>query len=195
MHHAEHLPVASTTMISKPSEPSNPMLNYRVIHLLLFSACAALLATAYYMEYVLWLAPCPLCILQRIVFVAIGLTALATALHLPGPKGRFRYSTLIIVFSVIGALLAGRHTWLQHLPPDKVPECFPDIGIIFMNNSLMDALAIMFGGTGECAEVAWSFLGLSIPEWTLISYIGFAVIAIWQMRQHKALQADASGQV
>ena len=171
------------------------MLNYRIIHLLLFTACVALLSTAYYMEYVLWLAPCPLCILQRIVFVGIGLAALVAALHLPGPKGKFRYSTLIVIFSVIGAILAGRHTWLQHLPPDQVPECFPDIGIIFTNNSLIDALAIMFGGTGECTDVAWTFLGLSIPEWTLITFIGFAGIAIWQMRQHKTPQADASSQV
>ncbi len=162
------------------------MPGFRTINIIVFLACLGLIATAYYMEYVMYLDPCPLCMVQRIAVILVGLSCLAAFLHNPKRRGRTVYSIVQLTFCVGGAAASGRHVWLQHAPSDKIPECFPGIETIFARNPFFDALAIVFGGTGECAEIAWTFVGLSIPAWTLIAFVCFAFIATFQfLRQLK----------
>ena len=154
------------------------MINFRIINIAVFLACAGLIATAYYMEYVMYLEPCPLCMVQRIAIILIGIVCLAAFLHNPARRGQIAYSVTQLIFCLGGASAAGRHVWLQNAPADKIPECFPGIETIFARNEFFDALAIVFGGTGECAEVSWNFLGLSIPGWTLVAFVCFAIVAV-----------------
>ncbi|MYI88709.1 MAG: disulfide bond formation protein B [Gammaproteobacteria bacterium] len=161
------------------------MLEFRTTNAVVFLACVGLLATAYYMEYVMYLEPCPLCMVQRIAFVLVGLTCLSGFLHNPGRRGRISYSIVQLTFCVIGAASAGRHIWLQNAPVDKIPECFPGISTIFARNPLFDAVAIVFSGTGECAEISWTFLGLTIPEWAMVAFVCFACVAIYQLARIK----------
>ena len=143
--------------------------------------CALFIGVAYYMEYVLYLEPCPLCMVQRIAIIMIGLVSLAALLHNPMRRGKTGYSVALLFFSLFGTAIAARHVWLQSLPSDRVPECFPGIGFILSNNPMMDAIRIILGGTGECAETQWTFLGLSIPGWTLVFFVLFSGIAVVQL--------------
>lgn len=150
----------------------------RILCLTGFVVCVALLAGALYFQHVLYLEPCPLCIFQRIVFVAMGVVFVVGFLHNPRATAFHVYSIVIALLAFIGAGIAGRHVWLQNLPPDQVPECGAGLDFMLEQNSLTRVIELVFKGSGECAEIAWSFLGLSIPGWTLIIFLVFALIAI-----------------
>ena len=127
--------------------------------------CLALLGTAYYMEYALGLEPCPMCIIQRIAVALAGLAALIGLIHNQYPKV---YFGLTAFFSAGGAASATRHLYLQSLPADQVPTCGPDLAYLIDKSYFADALSMLFIGDGNCAEVMWSLLGISIPGWVLI---------------------------
>lgn len=140
--------------------------------------CLALIATALYFQHVMGLEPCPLCIFQRLFVIAIGVVMLMAAIHNPGELGRRLYGALTLVVAAFGAGVAGRHVWLQNLPPDQVPACGPGLEYLLDTFPLMDALKLVFEGSGECAEIQWIFLGLSIPGWTLIMFTALAVFGL-----------------
>lgn len=140
-------------------------------------ACAALLAFAYYLQYVQGLNPCPLCLVQRGFFYALLAAFVAGALHGPGRVGTAVYASLAGLFALGGAATAARQVWLQHLPKDKVPQCGPDLGFMLENFPLSTTLQKLIAGSGECAAVDWTFLGLSIAEWSLAWFLGILVCA------------------
>jgi protein dithiol:quinone oxidoreductase len=147
-----------------------------------FLACAAMLAIAAYFQFVEDLEPCPLCISQRIIVLAVGIIMLAAAIQNPEKTGVRVYSILALLVSTFGALVSGRHVWLQHLPPDQVPECGPGLEYVFKHFPLSKTLELLLSGTGECAEVLWTFLGLSIPGWTLVGFLLLAILSGAQYR-------------
>jgi protein dithiol:quinone oxidoreductase len=152
-----------------------------------FVCCASLLAFALYAQTQMLLMPCPLCILQRVAFVVMGFFFLIAGLHAPkGSAGRKVYAVLTFMTAGAGAYTAGYHLWLQQLPPDQVPLC-GSLGIEYLVEleGPLGALRKIFSGSGECAKVDWTFLGLSMPGWTLIWYLalGFsALYAGWRKR-------------
>jgi len=141
-------------------------------------SCAALLGYALYVQHVEFLDPCPLCILQRLVFVWIGVVALVAFIHNPAATGRWLYTALITVGGVTGAAISGRHIWLQNLPPDQVPECGMGLDYMLESMPFTDVLGEVLRGSGECATIDWTFLGLSMPTWTLFWYIGLTAVTI-----------------
>ncbi len=141
-------------------------------------SCAALLAYAYYVQFRMFIDPCPLCILQRVAFLALGVIALIAALHGPRGSGRRVYGLLGFGAAVAGASVAARHVWLQNLPPDQVPACGPGLNYMMDTLPLADALRKAFTGSGECAKVDWTFLGLSMPIWTLLCFIMLGIAAL-----------------
>lgn len=151
---------------------------------LFFSAlatiCLGLLAYGYYLQFFQNLEPCPMCILQRLCFIAVALTAIIGALHGPKGGGMFGYLAAIGVFSVIGAGIAARQSWLQHLPPELVPECGPGLEFMLEMYPLLETLERALKGTGDCAEVSWRFLGLSIAEWSFACFTVILLAAAWQ---------------
>jgi disulfide bond formation protein DsbB len=156
----------------------NSLLRQRPLFLVAFLICAALIATALAMQYAWKLEPCPLCIFQRGFVIALGGIALVAAMHNPRLTGRRVYGVLIVIFGVLGMIVAGRHVWLQSLPADQVPECGP--GLEYMLNAfpLTEALSLVFRGSGECADVQWVFLGLTIPGWTLVIFTAFTIFGL-----------------
>jgi disulfide bond formation protein DsbB len=86
---------------------------------------------------------------------------------------------LLVTTSIIGALIAGRHIWLQSLPPDQVPECGPGLNYMLDNFPITEVLSTVLRGSGSCAEVIWSFLGMSMPMWTMIWYVGLGLITLF----------------
>lgn len=151
----------------------------RILNLAGFAACAGLMAYALYAEYALMLEPCPLCVFQRVAVILLGLVLLLAALHHPSGSGRTVYAALTAVAAAGGAVVAGRHVWLQHLPPDQVPACGPGFEYIMERFPLSEALRMVFTGSGECAVSDWSFLGLSMPAWVLIWVVIIGAAGVW----------------
>ena len=142
-------------------------------------ACAALLAYGYYLQYFQNQDPCPLCMVQRgFYYVVLALFA-AAAIHAPNLLGRRLYGGLGSVAAAGGFGVAARQVWLQHLPADQVPACGPDLFFMVENFPLSRMLEKLFMGSGQCAEVTWRFLGLSIAEWSLAWFTALAAYALW----------------
>lgn len=136
-------------------------------------ACAGMLGFALYVQHVDFLDPCPLCVFQRVVFMWIGSVSLLAAIHGPAAAGRWVYGGLVILGGLSGIGIAGRHLWLQSLPADQVPDCGMGLNYMLETMPFSEVLSEVFYGSGECAEVSWSFLGLSMPGWTFIWYTVF----------------------
>ncbi|MEO7149658.1 MAG: disulfide bond formation protein B [Rhodanobacteraceae bacterium] len=158
--------------------------SFRFSYLLGFVVCAALLAYALFAEYRLGLAPCPLCIFQRIAFIWMGLWFLIGGLHAPRGNGRSVYRVLIVLGAIAGIVIAARHLWLQSLPPDQVPACGPGLNYLLDAFPLSKVLKLVFIGSGECAVVNWRFLGMSMPFWTLVWYVLLGLWALLPRQRH-----------
>ena len=150
----------------------------RITFAFIFVACAGLIALALYLQEQEGLEPCPMCILQRYAFILIGIVALAAAIH--GPRGIALkiYGALVTLLAIAGGGVAIRHSYLQHFPP-QTETCGADLDFLMGNFPLSQALPKVFAGTGSCSKVDWTLLGLSIPEWALVWYAIFAVLAVW----------------
>lgn len=150
----------------------------RVILLSIFIGCAALIGYALYLQLVENLLPCPLCVVQRVAYWLVGLTALVAFFHLPKTWGRHIYSTLMAVFAFSGAAVALRHAWLV-----RYPEAF-ECGIS-PEEEFLNALPLarwwpsMFEANGDCADVTWKFASLTLPDWSAIFFIIFGGLAVY----------------
>lgn len=142
-------------------------------------ACIGLVGFALYLEHRAFLDPCPLCIFQRVAFICMGVFSVLAFIHGPGRVGYRVYAVFVALGGAFGAAIAGRHIWLQNLPADQVPECGPGLGYMLENFPLSEVLETVLTGSGSCADVSWSFLGLSMPWWTLIWYGGLGILALW----------------
>lgn len=134
--------------------------------LIISLGCALLLGVGFILQYQVGLTPCPLCILQRFFFALTGLTALIAFIQKADIAKTKIYSGIMIAFSLIGGLIAARQVWLQYAPVNLLAApCAPWLG------SLTDVIKSVFNATADCAERGWTLLTLSIPEWSLISFI------------------------
>ena len=159
-----------------------------------FAACAALMAYAFYAQYGLGLEPCPLCMFQRVGVVALGAGFLLAGLHAPQGLGAGRaYAILLTALAAFPAYVAGRHVYIQSLPPGSVPSCGATLDYMLDVFPLLTVVKKVLTGGGECAHIDWAFLGLSMPAWVLISVLTLAVWALWVNLPRRELNAD--GQV
>src|ERR1700730_2919370 len=157
----------------------------RLGNLLGFLACAALLAYAYYAQYVMHLEPCPLCIFQRIGVFALCVVFLIAALHDPGMYGRRVYAALLGLAALATIGIALRHLYIQSLPPGSVPACGASLDFMLKVFSLSEVLVKVLTGSGECAKITWEVLGLAMPAWVLISALVLGVYALWVNLRHQ----------
>ena len=155
------------------------ILGTRQLNLAGFLVCLGMMAYALYAENYLLLSPCPLCVFQRMAVIALGIIFLIATLHNPSGWVRRVYAGLLFAAAGAGVGVAGRHVWIQSLPPDQVPACGAGYDYIMDTWPLGDALRVIFTGSGECATVDWLFLGLSMPAWVLISVTVVGVAGIW----------------
>ncbi len=139
---------------------------------------AIMFSCALYLQYVLRQEPCPLCMIQRVIFIAIGSAFFIAALHNPARFAARIYSGFIALFSVVGVAVAGRHIWIQHLPKDQVPACGPGLDFMLKNFPLSEVWQELLHGSGECAEKSWTFLALGLPEWSLLAYLALGAWAL-----------------
>ncbi len=151
-----------------------------------FMACALLLAYGYYAQFFLHLEPCPLCIFQRIGMFALGVVFLVAAVHDPVRSGRRIYAALIALAALGTILVAGRHLYIQSLPPGSVPACGASLDFMLKIFSLSEVLTRVFSGSGECAKIEWQFLGLAMPAWVFIVSLALGAGGIWANLRRQA---------
>lgn len=155
-------------------------LPHRQVFIGLFLLAAVSMAFAMiYLEGVLNLLACPLCMSQRVFVVGWAVIALIAAIHNPQQWGRRVYASLCAVSAFIGGAIAARHVWLQNLPEDQVPACGPSLEYMLDNFPFEEAISLLLMGDGNCAEVAWTFLGMSIPEQTLLLFAVTISVCLW----------------
>ncbi|MGB5081545.1 MAG: disulfide bond formation protein B [Burkholderiales bacterium] len=156
----------------------------RTGNLLGFLACAGMLAFGYYLQFAVGIQPCPLCIIQRLLLLAVGVAFLAAALHHPaGRMGAGIYGGAVALLAAVGVAVAARHVWLQHIPADQRPACGPALDYLLSTFGPVDGLRRILRGSGECGAVDWTLLSFSIPEWTLVAFLAFALWAVWLARR------------
>ena len=151
----------------------------RVLNFAGFLACAGMMAFAFYVQYVLYLDPCPLCVLQRLAVIMLGVVLFVAAVHDPRGWSKYVYAVSAALVTVAGAGVAAWHVRLQYLPSDNLPSCGPGLEYMLDNFPLGDALKMVFTGSGECADIAWQLLGLSMPAWVLIALLAVGGMGVW----------------
>ncbi len=157
---------------------------FRIMTALPALFCAGLLGYAYYVEYVDFLIPCNLCILQRVVFFAIGVLFLLAAIKPALGWGRKVFGGLLVITTGIGIAISGRHVWMQGLPAEEVPDCGPSLGMMLEYDGWLSALSKVLTGSGSCAEISWELWGLSMPFWAMLCFIGLLIYTlIWTFKK------------
>ncbi|MCK9259996.1 MAG: disulfide bond formation protein B [Azoarcus sp.] len=150
----------------------------RPIFFALFALCSAMLGFGLYLQEVVGLHPCPMCIMQRYALLTVGLLGLIGGLHGPGAVGTRIYASLIGLTAMTGAGVAANQTWLQLNPPG-IAECGPGLEYLMESFPLTEVLPMLFRGAGDCSAIDWTFLGLSLANWSLLSFSAFTVFSVW----------------
>ncbi|MDD2775417.1 MAG: disulfide bond formation protein B [Gallionella sp.] len=150
----------------------------RILYLIGALVVAGLMGFGFYLQYVKHQDPCPLCMVQRVIFIAIMVSFIVATLHHPMKTGQRIYAALIGMLSLSGIAVASRHIWIQHLPKDQVPACGPGLDYMLETMPMANVLKELMHGSGECAAKGWTFLTLGIPEWSLLCYIALGIWAV-----------------
>lgn len=159
-----------------------PLASPRSLFFLGFLACVALMGFGLYLQYAVGLEPCPLCMVQRVFFVVFGLVCLLAALHNPGRGGRRGYCVLALLMAAGGAATAARQVWLQNVPVDQLPACLPGLDYMLESGQpWLQIIGTVLHGSADCAAVTWTFLSMSIPEWSLLAFVGMLAFGLFQL--------------
>ena len=151
----------------------------RRLFALILLICLGLLGYALYLQHWQGLDPCPWCVVQRLGFMLVGLIALVGALH---GRGAATYATFGFVAAVAGAAAGAYHVWLQS-DPVRAAKCIGSPVELILDKLAIGKFAPgLLQYDGPCTLKPWSFLGLSIPEWStawfVILAIAFLAIAL-----------------
>jgi len=150
----------------------------RVANGLGVAAVVGLMSYALYAQHIVGLEACPLCILQRMAMIALGLVFAAAALHAPVGAGARAYAVLGALAALTGLGISGWHVRIQNLPPAEVPACGPGFDYLMDAFGWLGGLRMIFTGSGECAVVNWTFLGLSMPAWVFVWFVALGALVV-----------------
>ena len=149
----------------------------RQVLLAMSVVCFALLAYGMYLQHVVGLEPCPMCIVQRYALILVGLIAGITA-AMRGRGVHIGGAALLLVTAGFGAFVAARQSWLQWYPPEVV-SCGRDFYGMIESFPLQRAIPMIFKGGGDCSKVDWTFLGGSIANWSFLCFAGIVLVSFW----------------
>ncbi|KAF6693367.1 disulfide bond formation protein B [Pseudomonas sp. EKM23D] len=152
----------------------------RSLFFLAFLAGALTLGASYYLEFGVSLRPCFLCQLQRVFLAAFTLINLIAALHNPKRPVISLYGLASVACATLGAITAVRQILLQNAAPDQAADCWPSLNHMLDNLSLWQALQQAVEGTVDCVEINWTLFDLSLPEWSLLFFVGMLILGITQ---------------
>lgn len=151
----------------------------RLLFLLAFLGCAAIIGFALYLEHSVGLVPCPLCHVQRFAVLLFAVVCLLATVHNPARLGQRIYGLLAMLAAGFGIATAGRQIWLQGLPEDQLPACLPPFEFMLEAFPLQEIISKMLHGTADCAEVNWTLLGLNIAELSMLSFIAMLIFSLF----------------
>lgn len=172
-----------------------PLARTRSLFFLAFIACVLIIGTVVYLQRAFGLIPCVLCLWQRWVFLFCAVLCFAAALHAPGPTGGRRYSAVMLLLTSSGATIAGAQVWLQTATVDQlvpVVAAFEHGLDFFSLNGGIDRLSF---DAAVCAEINWSLFGISLPEWSLLAFVGLALLALYPLCRAYARPSGTGSQV
>jgi disulfide bond formation protein DsbB len=152
----------------------------RRFYAFIFMVTILLLSFAYYLQYVQHIAPCSLCILQRFAYFGIAVVSAVAFFHVKKTK---RYLMWLLIFSAIGLMMSGWQTYLQLFVSTTGSACGPSFAFMLKNFPLHEAIAALFYGHGECGLITWTFLTLSIAQWSLIFFAGLTGLFIFYLKK------------
>lgn len=155
----------------------------RSLFFLAFLVSVAAVSAVLYLERVIGLAPCALCLVQRFFLVAFGLVCLVATVHGPTAIGRRVYAAVALLFALAGGLSATRQLWLQASIAGPDVACQPGIAYVWQTQPWPEVARALLLGSPECARVNWTLLDMSLPEWSLLAFTGMFAFAVWQLLQ------------
>lgn len=156
------------------------MPSVRATYFISFIIIASLISTTFYLQKYDGMVPCPLCLLQRIVFALLGVVFFFGMVSSATKFKRGIIGVLACIFSLVGILLSGRQVWLQHLPADKNADCGVSLQYLMHVLPLKQLITKIAQGTAECSVKGWEFLNLSLAEWSLVFFILFLLVSVGQ---------------
>lgn len=138
-------------------------------------ACVAMLAFGLYLQHVVGLEPCPMCIVQRYALVAVAVVSGITAFA--AKRGLLMTGSVVtLLIAGFGAFVAARQSWLQWYPPEQA-SCGRDFYGMIETFPLQRVIPMIFKGSGDCTKIDWAFLGLSIANWSFLCFVAIAAIS------------------
>jgi len=156
----------------------------RLLYFVAFIISTTLIVFALYLQHYQDLEPCPLCILQRIAYIVIGILALIGSLSRRASYSSWLFYVFLIT-TLAGITTAVRHVWIEYFPSQALSCGGHGLGYMIQKLPLSELLPAIFRGTGDCGEVLWRFLGLSIAEWSLFWLFMFLLLALLIKKQSR----------
>ena len=153
----------------------------RSLFLLAFAGCLLVMLGALYLEHVVGLEPCPLCVVQRICVMVFGVVCLLAGVHGPGRLGQRVYAVVLLLIAGAGFGTAARQVWLQSLPAEQLPSCIPPLDYLMDSLPFQEVVSVVLHGSADCAEVSWTLFTLSIAEWSLLAFTAMLVFSLIQL--------------
>ena len=158
---------------------NSAFLTRRKSFLFIACACALMMAYALFAQFVQGYEPCMLCMVQRVFVCAVGAVALLAAIHGPGRMGSRIYGLLAALCAIGGAYIAGRHVYLQHLPPEQLEGCAPSFEYAIENYDALKFLKAIFIRDQDCGVIDWTLFGLSMPTWVFAGFVVLFFGSLW----------------
>lgn len=152
----------------------------RSLFFLAFLAGALTLGASFYLEFGVSLRPCFLCQMQRAFLAAFTMINLVAALHNPRRSVIVVYGLASMGFALLGAITAVRQVLLQNAAPEQTADCWPSLHYMIENLSFWQALQLTVKGTVDCVDINWTLFDLSLPEWSLLFFVGMLILGIMQ---------------
>lgn len=152
------------------------------VYALITAVCVALLSFGMYLQHVVGLEPCPMCIVQRYAMVLIAVVA-AIGAAVSGRRTHVALAGLLAVLAVFGAFVAARQSWLQWYPPE-IASCGRDFYGMIENFPLQRAIPMIFKGSGDCSAIDWTFLGGTIANWSFLWFVAIGLVALAMILGH-----------
>lgn len=146
-----------------------------------FLIIALLLGGAAYLQLYMGVNPCPLCILQRVVFALLSIVFLFGMAFAFNKFGRYSIGTLAFLVSILGIVVSSRQVWLQHNPTGLSSNCDVSLQYMLQAFPLTEVIQRVYAGGSTCAQVDWQFFHLSLAEWSLMGFVVFALFSIFQL--------------
>ncbi len=148
---------------------------------LLVLFCCLLLVAAGVLQYAWQLIPCPLCVLQRLVILLLGIYLIPGCLFVPMPTPRRWYYSVALLLASSGLGLSAWQVHLQLAPVAAAGSCGASLSYMLSNFPFMTVVHSLLQGSGECSDVQWTFLHVSLAEWSMLSFVILTGGCLWQM--------------